>query len=652
MAEPGTLAPYAVSRRRMPRIIVNTVENVMLKTTLNDSAIDVRLISCSKTSSGCARCTHDGAVCAYSRTGVIRRNKRKHDKISQGATRGPVAHTPDQALSASPNGDTESSASKPDAGLQSQMATDIETTRERLSGSQAMQTSSLSALSSLSEAYAAVWHDGTDFSKAGNHYFTFEDRSHIWVDAFVQTLARGRPLTQPAPIAVLEHLRASRPDLVSDRAWLVMYYSIILSFVSSNHPTDTSTKDKLRCNLWLAMNDVRLLLEPSEANVQALALLASHVEEFTTPALSGMLVANACRMLQALGVNYRRLGPETREQRRMLFWYLNVMDKGLALIFGRPPSFHQAMAKDIPMPTLKELCSFQPHNNARDAPSLFGSHFLLQTMQLSDIIGEIWNCLHEQGACDDQKIADTSERLDSWFEETSEILDAAAIAEKPFLDAKACASIDLGIVHRRFQYYWLSLLVKQSSPRWKSQCTKLSKTMLSLLEQLISDSEEPYNGIVWHLVCSPFTPFFNLFGEILSNGQGGSKGNKEAFAAMELLPVFLEKMSVRNSLAAKLKSIATVFVQHARSVIYRQKVDAENQYAAPDSDLVLPDPWPSNANVLDWDSFFNYTMTAPALDSAQMRSSEAEIEDLTAWTNNFMEGAVVDWMGWNGQQNL
>nr|POF26369.1 putative transcriptional regulatory protein c11d3.07c [Quercus suber] len=594
MAEVATLAPYA--------------------------------ISCSRTAFGCTRCKHEDAVCLYSRTGVIRRNKRKREKTSLHARRR-TTQSPDHASERSVNEDAESSGSKPDASLQSQMATDIEITRERLRGTHAMQTSSLGALSSLSEAYAAPCL-GRRYAKT--HDCWADKRLMLFSPAFVLTLARGKPLTQPAPEVVLEHLRASRPDLVSDRAWLVMYYSIILSFVSSNNPRDMSTKDKLRCNLWLAMNDVRLLLEPSEANVQALALLASHVEEFTTPALSGTLVATACRMLQTLGVNYRRLDPETREHRRMMFWYLNVMDKGLALIFGRPPSFHRAMIRDIPMPTLKELCSFQPHNDARKAPSLFGSHFLRQTMQLSDVIGDIWNCLHEQDGPDNQNIDVTSDRLDSWFVETQEILEAAAVAEKPFLDAKGCTSIDLGMVHRRFQYYWLSLLLKQSSVRWKSQCIKLSKSMLSLLEQLVSDSEEPYNGIVWHLVCSPFTPFFNLFGFMLSNGQGDSKGNKEAFAAMEQLPAFLEKMSVRNSLAAKLNH-------------------KEDNSMVAESNLVLPDPWPSNGNFLDWDSFFNYAMTAPAQDVTQINAKDSEPEDLTAWTNNFMEGAVIDWMGWDGQ---
>lgn len=70
-----------------------------------------------------------------------------------------------------------------------------------------------------------------------------------------------------APPDVMDHLRAARPHQVRERAWLVMYYSIILNTVAS-----ISLKEKLQHNLWLALCDVGLLLEPSEANINAFAL--------------------------------------------------------------------------------------------------------------------------------------------------------------------------------------------------------------------------------------------------------------------------------------------------------------------------------------------------------------------------------------------
>lgn len=151
-----------------------------------------------------------------------------------------------------------------------------------------------------------------------------------------------------------------------------------------------------------------------------------------------------------------------------------------------------------------------------------------------------------------------------------QILEAAALAEKPFLDANSATSIDRDLCSVSFHYEYLFILLARSSTGMRARRIESSKRMLHLLGSMASDSEEPYNGMVWHLLCGPFTPFLDLFGELLSNGKGDIEENKEALAAMEQLPVFLDKMSSRNSLAAKLERIAMVLVQHARSVIHPQ----------------------------------------------------------------------------------
>ena len=108
------------------------------------------------------------------------------------------------------------------------------------------------------------------------------------------------------------------------------------------------------------------------------------------------------------------------------------------------------------------------------------------------------------------------------------------------------------------------------------QCIDSSKRMLRLLEYMVSDFEEMYTGIAWQLLCNTFTPFLELFGEIVSNGK--SEESQDALAAMEQLPVYLRKMSQRNSLAAKLERIAVVFVQHAKSVMQPEGTYASERY--------------------------------------------------------------------------
>lgn len=238
---------------------------------------------------------------------------------------------------------------------------------------------------------------------------------------FVAAMKRGRPLLFQPPPEVLDHLRASRPQQVHDRAWLVMYYSIILSMVSSTEPENESMKGKLRCNLWLALNNVRLLLEPSEPNIQALLLLACHVEEFTTPSLCWLLTSIAGRMLQALGVNHRRFDPQTRERRLMLFWQVNLIDKGLALIFGRPPTLHSAMARELALPSLDQLLPLRPHTTSPNVPASFGAHYIYQMMSLSRVMADIWNCLYEDRLVDEDKVEATSRDLESWYLRAKEV---------------------------------------------------------------------------------------------------------------------------------------------------------------------------------------------------------------------------------------
>ncbi|KAL9089772.1 MAG: hypothetical protein Q9165_005566 [Trypethelium subeluteriae] len=167
---------------------------------------------------------------------------------------------------------------------------------------------------------------------------------------------------------------------------------------------------------------------------------------------------------------------------------------------------------------------------------------------------------------------------------------------------------------------------------------------------MVSDSEEVYNGIVWQLVCNPFTPFLILFGEILSNGRGETEENEEALAAMEKLPTYLSKMSVRNSLAAKLQRVATILMQHARSVINPQVSHTGEAVLGPDFPVgPLPDPWISTGDMFNWDSFFSHAMTVSVPGRSQNDNHDAQPTNLTTWTNDFFGDAMIDWIGWDSR---
>jgi hypothetical protein len=136
------------------------------------------------------------------------------------------------------------------------------------------------------------------------------------------------------------------------------------------------------------------------------------------------------------------------------------------------------------------------------------------------------------------------------------------------LDAKGKTSVKLGLSTLEFNRHYLLVTIGRASSDMKADTIRSAKEMLYLLPDLVSDSEEVYNGIVWQLVCCPFTPFLALFGEILANKGPKKEADWQALSAMQELPTFLKKMGVRNSLAAKLEHIAVVIVRHAESMVY------------------------------------------------------------------------------------
>ena len=121
-------------------------------------------------------------------------------------------------------------------------------------------------------------------------------------------------------------------------------------------------------------------------------------------------------MLLALGITHWHLDAATRERRIAMFWRLDVLDKTLALILGRPPTLHRELAAAIPLPTLDQLLTGRsPHGG----PALFDAHYSNQMHLLSRIKSEVWHCLYGQ---DSANIHVVRENLDSWNREANEVL--------------------------------------------------------------------------------------------------------------------------------------------------------------------------------------------------------------------------------------
>jgi hypothetical protein len=125
----------------------------------------------------CTRCSEDTIECVYSRSGTIRRQKkRKRDGVLNNAS-GHASESTHIAATA-----TEST------GVQPHLTSDIEATRGLLHGLGGSHEMSLGALTSLSEACASVWHNAMEFDSTSKGFFLFKDQAESWVDSKTSSL--------------------------------------------------------------------------------------------------------------------------------------------------------------------------------------------------------------------------------------------------------------------------------------------------------------------------------------------------------------------------------------------------------------------------------------------------------------------------------
>lgn len=193
------------------------------------------------------------------------------------------------------------------------------------------------------------------------------------------------------------------PHKVREKAWIVTFNYILLATISTDNDEH---EDKLRQNAQLALNDSRLFLEPSLANVQALSLLAVHGEDFAAPNISWMLLSHACRQAETLGLHIRanKDTHKVYQHKLCLFWMLFTLDKSCALAFGRPAFLPLALYRHIPLPDHEFMQKFSHHDmkdvrNERQIErqssqcSKFGASMLKYTIELAKLTSDVLEVL-------------------------------------------------------------------------------------------------------------------------------------------------------------------------------------------------------------------------------------------------------------------
>lgn len=365
-------------------------------------------VSCSRHQDGCTRCKAQAISCVYTRSGIIRRNRKRRETLPLRSER-PLGGP-------GPGGKESIPRQRP--GIDS-----THTTHERmrmLAGSQ-KDHESLTNLALLFEAYQTVWQDssGLDFLAEGvrSEYAPLEKQeSARCVQNLLDSLQRTRlPLKAP-PEDTLVALRSSRSQDVRERAWLVMFYTIALS---GSLGGDLTSKNQMRTNFWLAFNDARFLLEPTVATIQALLLVVKYLDDVLSLSMCGILINKACSMLEAVGIVHHRRGSTDQEQRVLLFWELNALDKALSLALCRPPIFHDDHSLFHEMPKLDRL---MPSSTNEPYPRLFEAHFTFHLFRLSQVMADVRSCVHGGRDVDIETYTAAREAVENWFKKANEVI--------------------------------------------------------------------------------------------------------------------------------------------------------------------------------------------------------------------------------------
>ncbi|KAK6529940.1 hypothetical protein TWF281_009090 [Arthrobotrys megalospora] len=352
-----------------------------------------------------------------------------------------------------------------------------------------------------------------------------------------------------------------KPSAMSDRGWLVCFNNVLLFSLygmGTNKKEDIQIAlvEKYFFNSWAAFDDVSILLTPNLINVQALLTLAIVAQEISKPGLCWMLLSQACRLAQAIGLHRQshpaqNFSEEEAVERQLVFWTLYVMDKALSLTFGRStclPDFDV----DVDLPD-----------------NVTGNVLLTQHFSgwvwLAKIQSQIYMRLYSASACrasdeDRQHAAKELElELRNWWAQNGaglQLIPSIGLFEKQYLELEIKFSFhnSMIMIHR---------VNKGGGELSEAICLDSARTSVQLIKQTLEVNNDAADGsvLLWLFQYFPFTPFFVLFSNVVRNPE--EKSSRDDFVLMQHVVSYLDRMKAANESASKLLRIAETFTQIA-----------------------------------------------------------------------------------------
>ncbi|KAK1987780.1 hypothetical protein LZ30DRAFT_579566 [Colletotrichum cereale] len=366
-----------------------------------------------------------------------------------------------------------------------------------------------------------------------------------------------------------------RPEQVAQKAWVVFTNYIMLAQASTGEGNQANQAENYRRNVRRALNDSSIFLEPREINVQALAILVVHGEDYTSPNLSWMIVGHACRQAEALGLHVPpHLDFESYQRSLALFWLLFIVDKSCSLAFGRSPFLPVNQYLDVPLPEFNYLLRYQPHTaQAPSMSSQFGAHFFIRNVKLAKIMGSIIDFLGSGPSASSRQ--EIKIRLEKWYAATNKILGDTIEAERHLLETAQVQEMSLGLNSIKFQYLHIVIILLKGDESFANLRLEAAREALFLLPSVVSNWSSVYNGVIWHLLYYPFIPFFVVFENLVQNHAFHSSVTidqdlKLLETTVSYFVSMRAQMRLLATLCTRLEHVAAVFLQLAKSYLGRR----------------------------------------------------------------------------------
>ncbi|GJN81732.1 hypothetical protein PLIIFM63780_005267 [Purpureocillium lilacinum] len=272
-----------------------------------------------------------------------------------------------------------------------------------------------------------------------------------------------------------------------------------------------------RANLETSLANTPLFLSSKVENVQALLLGALYAVDVSRPSVAWHLSCMAAQLCQTAGYHrsetLKQDPPATAKLKRILFWHVYTLDKGLGLRLGRAPVIHEC---DIDIPRVFEFDGFG-HFESSTIPTLW--------VKISHLQSRIYEQLYSPAALASTQ-AELVERARALAKDCRKLeVESEECREQVYNYLRAVNSsdvVDLFLRGDEVQFQVTLTLVYRVIPapegsvsRFCDECLDVARKAMKVHQQCTQSTNlgSYFRSIYvhWNLLLTPFAPFFVLF---------------------------------------------------------------------------------------------------------------------------------------------